>query len=106
ADGAAAIPPGLESARRAYAAFVRFAERFGRVTGGAFHALKAPGVANRERPFRRHEFSDLLARFHEHMEDDFNTGGAIGVLFELVTALNRLAHAPRPGGPARGRPAR
>jgi cysteinyl-tRNA synthetase len=105
AEGAAAIPPGLESARRAYDAFVRFAERFGRITGAAFHALKAPGVANRERPFRRHEFSDLLARFHEHMEDDFNTGGGVGVLFELVTALNRLADAARLEDPSGGDPA-
>src|SRR5713101_7147436 len=25
------------------------------------------------------------------MDDDFNTGGAIGILFELLTALNRFA---------------
>ena len=31
----------------------------------------------------------LRQRFLEHMDDDFNTGGAIGVLFELLTALNR-----------------
>ena len=34
------------------------------------------------------------------MDDDFNTGGAVGVLFELVTALNRFAddgEARRPG---------
>jgi cysteinyl-tRNA synthetase len=29
------------------------------------------------------------------MNDDFNTGGAVGVLFELVTALNRRADAAR-----------
>jgi len=25
------------------------------------------------------------------MDDDFNTGGAVGVLYELLTALNRFA---------------
>ena len=28
------------------------------------------------------------------MDDDFNTGGAIGELFEIVHALNRFAHEP------------
>src|SRR5207253_6011993 len=28
--------------------------------------------------------------FLEHMEDDFNTGGATGVLFDLLTTLNRF----------------
>ena len=27
------------------------------------------------------------------MDDDFNTGGAIGILYELLTALNRFAEA-------------
>jgi cysteinyl-tRNA synthetase len=27
------------------------------------------------------------------MDDDFNTGGAVGVLFEMLSALNRLADA-------------
>ena len=30
-------------------------------------------------------------RFLESMDDDFNTGGALGELFELVRALNRHA---------------
>ena len=32
---------------------------------------------------------DHRARFLEAMDDDFNTGGAVGVLFELATAINR-----------------
>jgi cysteinyl-tRNA synthetase len=102
APGAPPIPPGLENARRAYDAFVRFAERFTRITGGAFQALAAPTTAKRERPFRRHEFGDQLERFHQHMEDDFNTGGAVGILFDLVTALNRLADAARLEDPSGG----
>ena len=33
---------------------------------------------------------DQRARFLEAMDDDFNTGGAVGVLFELATAINRF----------------
>ena len=35
------------------------------------------------------------------MDDDFNTGGAIGVLYELLTALNRFADARKLEGPGR-----
>ncbi len=35
--------------------------------------------------------AELYREFRQHMDDDFNTGGAVGVLFELVTRLNRLA---------------
>jgi cysteinyl-tRNA synthetase len=34
------------------------------------------------------------------MADDFNTGGAIGVLYELLTALNRFADARQLEGPS------
>ena len=33
----------------------------------------------------------LRARFLEFMDDDFNTGGAVGVLFEILSALNKFA---------------
>jgi cysteinyl-tRNA synthetase len=33
---------------------------------------------------------DYRDRFIEAMDDDFNTGGAIGVMFELATAINRF----------------
>src|SRR5262249_49566273 len=38
---------------------------------------------------------DLRKRFLEYMDDDFNTGGATGVLFDLLSALNRHADANR-----------
>ena len=31
------------------------------------------------------------------MDDDFNTGGALGELFEIVARLNRFAHEPTLG---------
>ena len=38
-----------------------------------------------------YEHAEFQRRFVEHMDDDFNTGGAVGVLFELVNRLNKLA---------------
>ena len=54
--------------------------------------------------------TELRQRFLEHMDDDFNTGGAVGVLFEVLTALNRYAdqeklEEPVAGKTAQGRPA-
>jgi cysteinyl-tRNA synthetase len=97
---AGGLPTGLANAARAYEAFARFQERYGRVTGKPFLDLAAPARAADGRTFRRPEFGELLRRFREHMDDDFNTGGAVGVLFELVTALNRLADAGRLEEPA------
>src|SRR5262249_27350839 len=87
------LPSGLVNVHKGYEAFVRFAERYQRVTGKSFYELAAPTRVKEGRSFRQPEFGDFLARFREHMDDDFNTGGGVGVLFELATALNRLADA-------------
>ena len=57
--------------------------------------LEAPTRRGRARPGG----SALLAEIAEHrqqfldaMDDDFNTGGAIGELFEIVHTLNRFAN--------------
>ena len=79
--------------KRYYRAFERFTE----LTGERFDRAC--------RPDRRGEFnaasSSLLEEIAEHreqflaaMDDDFNTGGAIGELFEVVHALNRFANSP------------
>jgi cysteinyl-tRNA synthetase len=39
--------------------------------------------------------SDFVARFDAAMQDDFNTPGAIAVLFELVRELNRAEQSAR-----------
>ena len=41
------------------------------------------------------EFDEHRDRFLEAMDDDFNTGGALGELYELVRALNRFADAQK-----------
>jgi cysteinyl-tRNA synthetase len=80
--------------------FYRFFERFQRITGASFYALVAPTSRT---PFDAAGGDpQLLAQVAQHrdaflesMDDDFNTGGAIGVLYELLTALNRYADARR-----------
>jgi cysteinyl-tRNA synthetase len=75
--------------------FYRFFERYTRVTREDFYALDAP---KRIGPFdvpTANEFLTEVARlrgqFLEAMDDDFNTGGAVGKLYELLTVLNRFA---------------
>ena len=77
------------------ATFYRFFKRYDRVTGKKFYELAAP--ARREQgEFEpgSHPLLQLVAsertRFLEAMDDDFNTGGAIGVLFDLLRALNKF----------------
>ncbi|MCI0462434.1 MAG: cysteine--tRNA ligase [Gemmataceae bacterium] len=98
------LPSGLASGQKAYETFMRFAERYQRITGRTFHELAAPtkGQPSESRRFRRPELGEFLARFREHMDDDFNTGGAVGVLFELVTALNRHADSAKLEAPQGG----
>lgn len=75
--------------------FYRFFERFERITGRSFYALAAP-QRRQEGDFVSGEDRFLAdvhshrTRFLEFMDDDFNTGGAIGELFELVRRLNRF----------------
>jgi cysteinyl-tRNA synthetase len=78
--------------------FYRFFERYQRITGDSFYKLEAPANrANFDSAGSNTEFLVDVARhrgqFLDHMDDDFNTGGAIGVLFDLLTTLNRFADA-------------
>src|SRR5947209_13135140 len=82
---------------KALQGFYRFFERYERITGDSFYNLgepgalvagelsKSPGASAPGSPIA----ADLRTRFLEHMDDDFNTGGATGVLFELLSTLNR-----------------
>ena len=88
--------------------FYRFFKRFERVAGESFYSLPASTsrtAGDVQRPPARRPTgagtaasqSPLLAtvaehrnRFLEDMDDDFNTGGGIGTLFDLVRALNKF----------------
>ncbi len=98
----------LAEVRRSLEGFYRFFERYERITKASFYTLIAPAKRGGFRP----ELSDFLANvatlrdsFLSCMDDDFNTGGAVGTLYELLTALNRFAdvetlEAARPDAPA------
>ncbi len=76
--------------------FYRFFKRYERVTGNSFYALEVPRVRSEGEiePGNNALLKDVAEhrdRFLESMDDDFNTGGATGVLFELVRRLNKFA---------------
>jgi cysteinyl-tRNA synthetase len=86
----------LEEVHRGLDSFYRFFERYQRITKTSFYDLQPP---RKRRAFDQGgaaaefivEVVRLWETFLSHMDDDFNTGGAIGALFELLTALNRFA---------------
>jgi cysteinyl-tRNA synthetase len=83
----------LQETQRALDNFYRFFERFKRITGESFYELAAPtqrGPFAAEGEFLA-EVAQHRSAFLECMDDDFNSGGAIGVLHELRNTLNRFA---------------
>jgi cysteinyl-tRNA synthetase len=95
----------LEELHRSLENFHRFFERYERITGKSFFALKAPVRAD-EHDAVMGEFGKSVAgekarrEFQAHMDDDFNTGAAVATLFDLLTELNRLADTGRLEAPA------
>jgi cysteinyl-tRNA synthetase len=82
----------LAELRKSLDSFYRLFERFERVTGESFYRLPGNKLDNlRLGGPLGDAVIPLRQRFLEAMDDDFNTGGAVGVLFELLTALNRFA---------------
>ncbi|MHC5540947.1 cysteine--tRNA ligase [Singulisphaera rosea] len=88
-------PSRLDELNRGLQTFVKGFERFERLTGTRFYDLIAP---TRRKDMETGgsaflgEVADHRQRFLDAMDDDFNTGGAIGELYELVHALNRFAN--------------
>ena len=89
----------LHEVRRSLENFYRFFERYARVTKEDFYRLEAP---SRRAPFDvtagnalLQDVARLRETFLEAMDDDFNTGAAVGVLFELLTTLNRYSDEKR-----------
>jgi cysteinyl-tRNA synthetase len=87
---------GLKEAGTALDSFHRFFERYQRITGEPFYDLAAP--SKRADGTIAAGNSELLANVAERrsnfltkMDDDFNTGGAMSEMFELLRALNRFA---------------
>ena len=87
---------GLNEAAGNLETFYRFFERFQKISRQRFYNMPAPAL----RPEGDQAASDdalppiirqLRASFLEKMDDDFNTGGAVGDLFDIVRELNRHA---------------
>src|SRR5207237_9391810 len=74
--------------------YYRVFETCQRITGKDFYELKAPAIRSQttalpaEPPALAAELARLRDRFFDFMDDDFNTGGATSVLFDLRTAIN------------------
>ncbi len=81
----------LEEVGRGLDGFYRFFERIERIGKKSFYRHQAPTVQGAGIGGPSDEFVILRKKFLDHMDDDFNTGGAIGVLYELLSALNRFA---------------
>ncbi|HYW81599.1 MAG TPA: cysteine--tRNA ligase [Thermoguttaceae bacterium] len=89
--------------------FYRFFKRFERVTGESFYTLKRPAT-RAEGDFEPGDQPVLKAvaehrdRFLEAMDDDLNTGGGIGALFDLVRRLNKFVDDEKLEEPANQKP--
>ena len=77
------------------ATFYRFFKRYGRVAGEEFYAIRPPATrdagefAPGDDPLLA-AVAELRRKFLDAMDDDFNTGGGIGVLFDLLRRLNKF----------------
>ncbi|MBN2216115.1 MAG: cysteine--tRNA ligase [Pirellulales bacterium] len=90
--------------------FYRFFKRFERVAGESFYSLAA--AARRDEGHFDPAGDPLLVdvadqrnAFLEAMDDDFNTGGATGALFDLVRRLNKFVDDEKLEESAKGKTA-
>jgi cysteinyl-tRNA synthetase len=94
------LPQGLVETAESIQTFYRFFERYERIRGESFYTLppqmseRWPPAADIAKGWPITELAEqipvLWGRFHDYMQDDFNTGGAVGVLYEFVSLLNRF----------------
>jgi len=84
----------IASTGKAMDGFYRLFETAQRILSTSFYDLPAATVRSESVPLDslpadlKSSVADLRDRFHESMDDDFNTGGAIGMLFELRRTIN------------------
>jgi cysteinyl-tRNA synthetase len=89
--------PAIEEAGAGLETFYRLFKRYTRITGKDFYRLKPPNSRSATGEAASAAGTDSIAqtaaqcrkKFLAAMDDDFNTGGAIGELFELATLANR-----------------
>lgn len=84
----------IANTEKAMEGFYRMFETYQRITGESFYHLAAPTLRTETTDLSglpeelRILATDLRDKFWEAMDDDFNTGGAIGQLFELRRVIN------------------
>jgi len=91
--------------------FYRFFRRYERVTGTSFYAISPPdrrgkGELDPGGDAVLQAVAEHRTRFLEAMDDDFNTGGGVGILFDLVRRLNKFVDDERLEEPGKQTPAR
>ena len=73
--------------------FYRYFKRYERVTGENFYSVNYPARRAEKRADSSgavaKEIAEHRQRFLAAMDDDFNTGGAVGDLFDIVRILNK-----------------
>jgi len=77
----------IEETGRSLHGFYRLFETFQRITGESAYDLQVAASRGASEAVDD-EFGSFRDRFLEAMDDDFNTGGAVGALFDLRTAIN------------------
>jgi cysteinyl-tRNA synthetase len=90
--------PAIEEAGIGLEGFYRLVKRYNRVTGKKFYSLKpattreageAASAAGNDAELKA--AATCRSKFITAMDDDFNTGGAIGELFELAKIINKFS---------------
>ena len=94
-------PEAIAEAATGLETFYRFFKRFDRITGTSFYDV-APCDSQSQVSVTSggESVAELRQRFLKSMDDDFNTGGAIGDLFELVRLLNKQIESHQLEDPA------
>ncbi|MEN0109792.1 MAG: cysteine--tRNA ligase [Planctomycetota bacterium] len=92
--------PAIEEAGVGLETFYRLFKRYGRVAGADFYALTAPTTRGASTIAPGDDATltaadDCRTRFLAAMDDDFNTGAAIGELFELAKLANKFCEEHR-----------
>jgi cysteinyl-tRNA synthetase len=86
--------------------FYRFFKRYQRIAGKSFYEI-VPPATRPEGDFDPKDDSFMKSvaehreRFLDAMDDDFNTGGAVGVLFDFSRRLNKFADDEKLEEPAK-----
>jgi len=91
----------IAKTEKAMEGFYRLFDSFERITGTSFYALSTAATREQSADLNgipdalQASVTDLRNRFLEAMDDDFNTGGAIGILFELRKAINGFINSEK-----------